>query len=262
MVIAEDNIPYIEYNSSKNNSKKRISFIDILFADKKHDTRKKYAFSIYTINDTITFMTQDETIMNEWLCKIREYHSELYPEFKRYDAIFKACLVGPGLAKDMNILGEYRVAIHKDSLDFIPLLTEKQQQSQVYHPDNYSNNHHQMQRFHKRHPLLTSKTIEVAIKRIRRCGHTAHSTRFFIESGRQSQIGEGELWMKLEKKYAAQHLHELLLATMKLSSTESEAPRSRSNSSNDHIFKNQNTITYKSQPISYVEEDSGYLPMA
>lgn len=278
LIVPDNGIPIIEYRqaSSSKKPKKSIQFADLLFADIKHDTNEKFAFSIYTTSKTTTFLAQDEATMNEWLNKIREYHSKLYPEFKRYDAIFEANIVDKGLAKTMHIKGLYRLALCKESLDLIPLLTtttnteqttfKPSATAQTHHPHSIHHPHLPQhlpshQRFCKRHPILKSKTIELVLRSIRRCGHT--DSNFYIESGRHSQIGEGDLWMTLNKKATARQLHELLLATMKLASTIEDqylykAPRSRSGSSSEKI----STTSIFLNKNSNIDEDSGYLPMA
>lgn len=238
LIVPDNGIPIIEYQQASNSKKpkKSIQFINLLFADRKHDIQEKFAFSLYTTDKTTTFLAQDETTMNEWLGKIKECHSNIYPEFKRYDAIFEANLLDKGLAKTMHIRGPHRLALCRDSLDFIPLLPTPYLPSKEP-PATEPTSHiplRNKQRFCKRHPLLSSNIIELVLKSIRRCGHT--DCNFYIESGRHSQIGEGDLWMTLNKKSTAQQLHELLLATMKLASTTEEpflykAPRSRSGSS-------------------------------
>lgn len=320
LVVPDSGIPFIEYRQISNFVKtkkttKTIQFVDLLFADKKHDESEKFAFSIYSIDKTVTFLPHDETVMNEWLAKIRELHSMLYPESKRYDSIFEARLLDRGLATTMHIQGQYRLAVCKESLDLIPILTPHDQQqsnnnvrsssgsatsaslsttaSTISSTNSHPHHHHQMEtnlpntstnsylqnqhphssnldstllnqpqptshhhhhhhhlpqhppnhkRFSKRHPHLASRTIELVLRSIRRCGHT--QANFYIESGRHSQIGEGDLWMALDKKSTARQLHELLLATMKLASTNDDqflfrAPRSRSGSSSDNAHRSQ-----------------------
>lgn len=224
LIVPDNGIPIIEYHhaNSPKKPKKSIQFVDVLFADRKHDLCDKFAFSVYTTEKTITFIAQDETTMNDWLTKVKECHAKLYPEFKRYDTIFEATLLDKGLAKTMSIQGPYRIALCKESLDLIPLHHKPPQ------PPTPN------QRFSRRHPLLNSETIELVLRSIRRCGHT--DCNFYIESGRHSKIGEGDLWMALSKKAVARQLHELLLATMKQASVTEEqflykAPRSRSGSS-------------------------------
>lgn len=254
LIVPDNGVPIIGYhqtNASKK-PKKSVQFSDLLFADKKYDTSERHAFSIYTKDKTITFLAQDEATMNEWLTKIKECHSKLYPEFKRYEAIFEANLLDKGLAKTMNIQGQYRLALCKESLDLIPLLSTPNQISEQY--------------------------IELVLRSIRRCGHTDNN--FYIESGRHSQIGEGDLWMALSKKSVARQLHELLLATMRLASATDEqylykTPRSRSGSSGEnahrsHQSRSSSLVCLASDPTApqnnasnnNFDEDSGYLPMA
>lgn len=285
LIVPDNGIPIIEYHRTGSSSKKpnkSIQFVDLLFADKKHDINEKFAFSIYTIDKTTTFIAKDETTMNEWLSKIREYQMNLYPEFKRYDTIFEAVLLDKGLAKTMNIQGQYRLALCKESLDLIPIMSNQQQTTTITNSTNNTTNqnhvhlpHHQS--FHKRHPLLRSRTIELVLRSIRRCGHT--DCNFYIESGRHSQIGEGDLWMALNKKSTARQLHELLLATMK-STTEDQflykTPRSRSGSSSENLVRvpmlSNNNNSTSNNNINHnninnnnntnLEDDTGYLPMA
>jgi len=255
LIVPDNGIPVIEYyqargSLSKKKPRKTIHFVDLWFADKKHDTNEKNAFSIYTVDKTITFFAQDETTMNDWLTKIREYHSELYPELTQYDAIFEATLLDKGLAKTMGLQGHYRLALCKESLDLVPLLSpqmieqlQQQQQQLLSQKPNIACNSSSSststkQRFSKRHPWVTQKTIQLARRSIRRCGHT--DSNFYIESGRHSTIGEGDLWFALNKKSTARHLHELLLATiMSAASSQADdqflckAPRSRSGSSSE-----------------------------
>lgn len=281
LIVPDNGIPVIEYHQANDATlkkpKKSIQFIDLLFADRKHDIDDKFAFSIYTISKTITFIAKDETTMNEWLSRIKEYHSNLYPEFKHYEAVFEAKMLDKGLAKTMNIRGRYRLALCKESLDLIPLLNETASNSSSQHLDHHINHQQQMrhnvlqhlpshQRFDKRHPELEKKKIELVMRSIRRCGHTDNN--FYIEPGRHSQIGEGGLWMTLSKKSTARQLHELLLATMKSPANSEDqylykTPRSRSGSSSENAHRVQQSGSSSLNCLGNdIDEDSGYLPMA
>lgn len=260
LVVPDNGIPIIEYHQNNHvyparKAKKSIQFVDLLFVDRKHDMHDKYAFSVYTIGKTSTFIAPDEPTMNEWLNRIRECHSNLYPEFKRYEAIFEANLIDKGLARTMNIRGRYRLALCKESLDLIPMLADTQL-SATYHLPNH-------QRFDKRHPELERRKIELVMKSIRRCGHT--DSNFYVETGRHSQIGEGGLWMNLSKKSTARQLHEMLLATMKSPPADDQylykAPRSRSGSSSENVHRIQPPRP-SSLNCNDLDDDSGYLPMA
>lgn len=355
LIVPDNGIPFIEYNqinsfTSKAKPKKTIQLTDLLFADRSYEKTEKFAFSIYAIDKTITFLAQDENTMAEWLTRIRENHFNLFPDFKRYEAVFEAKLLNRDLAKTMNIHGPYRLALSKDSLDMIPILTstaiesmnaqqlcnnnntndnkqlnsnlknnekeannqssnegggtieakinnndsktrmEQQERDhlQAQHQQLFLNRRRHQQRFHKRHPLLGLKTIELMLRSIRRCGHT--DCQFYIEPGRHSQIGQGNLWMTLSKKSTVRLLHELLVNAMKASAclednnyTHMKGPRSRSGSSNDNALKLQQSRStsqlslsneLKVQPTPAhsssltttskddFDENDGYLPMA
>lgn len=301
LIVPENGIPLIEYyQANKKKPHKTINFADLWFADKKHDTNEKWAFSVYAFDRTITFIAPDEVTMNDWLRKIREYH--LYPEITQYDAIFEANLLDKGLGRTMNIQGIYRLALCKESLDLVPLYnaaassefttatvvaatttttttttsaianTTSVNSSTLKNPNQIHHHHIPQhvpgsQRFCKRHPWVTQKTIQLARRSIRRCGHS--DSNFYIESGRHSTIGEGDLWFALNKKSTARHLHELLLATIRTAAAQADdqfitkAPRSRSGSYQlAEATAAVMTAKAVSKPLPPPEEDSGYLPMA
>ena len=65
-------------------------------------------------------------------------------------------------------------------------------------------------------PLDNPDIHEFTLNSIRRCGHTAST--FFLELGRSSVLGPGELWIQTEDSLMAQHMHECILAAMSNSS--------------------------------------------
>ncbi|XP_051824322.1 insulin receptor substrate 4 [Antechinus flavipes] len=73
-------------------------------------------------------------------------------------------------------------------------------------------------------------SVKLQLLCIRRCGHSEHF--FFLEVGRSSSIGPGEIWMQVEDSVVAQHMHETFLETMKaLKAFTDFRPRSKSQSS-------------------------------
>lgn len=336
LIVPNNGIPMIEYQQKNSKKlKKHIHFSNLLFADRRHDcNEKKFILAIYAVNKTVSFVAKDETTLNEWLTRISEYHSNAYPDFKKYEHIFEAELLARGLAETMNISGKYRVALCKDSIDLIPIIdcpnqipqsgVGDGQQSALFqssthafgnvhhfhhshlHHHHHHHHHHgggggvspsttnqshssfhsslsssssshapsnnsmvqylpSHQRFYKRHPMLAVKTIELLLKSIRRCGHT--DCNFYIEPGRHSQLGAGDLWMQLSKRSVARRLHEILLTNMKLASTSQEEqfackpPRSRSGSSSD--AHRQSVQSRSSSVANLGDSDSdGYLPMS
>ncbi|KAI1898887.1 hypothetical protein AGOR_G00077030 [Albula goreensis] len=79
---------------------------------------------------------------------------------------------------------------------------------------------------------LNSETpcVNLQLMNIRRCGHS--ESFFFIEVGRSSSIGPGEIWMQVDDSVVAQNMHETILETMKALKAFAEfRPRSKSQSS-------------------------------
>ncbi|XP_043830564.1 insulin receptor substrate 2-B-like [Dromiciops gliroides] len=73
-------------------------------------------------------------------------------------------------------------------------------------------------------------SVQLQLLSIRRCGHSEHF--FFLEVGRSSSIGPGEIWMQVDDSVVAQHMHETFLETMKaLKAFADFRPRSKSQSS-------------------------------
>lgn len=348
LIVPDNGIPYIEYQQLTSliprvKPKKIIDFTDILFTDKNHEKADKFAFSVYTTDKTIVFLAPDEHTMMEWLSQIRDQHFGLFPDFKQYTSIFEARILERGLGKSMEIQGQYRLALCKDSLDLIPILAtttiqpaidcslitkeiqSEQKKSSKTSGDTKSNGkttgdvittttnssggvpdvdksskttstktntipmttndtntsvnnintksstgtddsvkvtdvsdhldsaethpihprpRRNQQRFHKLHPLLSSKTIELILRSIRRCGHT--DNQFYIEPGRHSQTGQGDIWLLMNKKSTVRIFHELLLNAMKASANiddnfpqSHKSSRSRSGSSNENGLKLQ-----------------------
>lgn len=44
-----------------------------------------------------------------------------------------------------------------------------------------------------------------------RCGHASPQNIFYMELGRQSVLGSGELWMETEDSAIAKHMHDMIL---------------------------------------------------
>ncbi|XP_069468727.1 insulin receptor substrate 4 [Ambystoma mexicanum] len=72
--------------------------------------------------------------------------------------------------------------------------------------------------------------LHLLLMNIRRCGHSENF--FFIEVGRSSAVGPGEMWMQVDDSVVAQSMHETFLETMKaLKAFADFRPRSKSQSS-------------------------------
>ncbi|TDG45659.1 hypothetical protein AWZ03_007934 [Drosophila navojoa] len=127
--------------------------------------------------------------------------------------------------------------------------------------------------------------VEILLNTIRRCGHASPQNIFFMELGRQSVLGAGELWMETEDAAVAKHMHDKILSAMSaktesnmnllnvekgVSDLSSEPMRKRSSSANEAskpinvLQKRQNPIETRSsfspQYNSYGRERCDSLP--
>ncbi|XP_004600051.2 LOW QUALITY PROTEIN: insulin receptor substrate 4 [Ochotona princeps] len=73
-------------------------------------------------------------------------------------------------------------------------------------------------------------SVVVQLLSIRRCGHSEQY--FFLEVGRSTVIGPGELWMQVDDCVVAQHMHELFLEKMRALCADEYRARCRSYSVN------------------------------
>lgn len=70
---------------------------------------------------------------------------------------------------------------------------------------------------------------ELPVMTIRRCGHS--QCQFFMEMGRATVTGAGELWMELEEASIAEQMHGAIIEAMRNSAKEDLGPRTRTRSS-------------------------------
>ncbi|GBM25406.1 Insulin receptor substrate 2-B [Araneus ventricosus] len=100
----------------------------------------------------------------------------------------------------------------------------------------------------KMNPVNDNDYFEFPLMSIRRCGHS--KDHFFIELGRSSVIGAGEIYMATEGTIIAQNMHETVLGAMKSSKIREDGnpcPRPRSASTSE----NSNPVTTR-RPIGIV----------
>lgn len=91
-----------------------------------------------------------------------------------------------GLAEEQRLVGSYHLCLTSKSLSLVRLGTETMSSGDV-------------RREHVEFPLTT----------IRRCGDS--HCFFYIEVGRFSAIGSGELWMGTEAPLIAQNMHTTIM---------------------------------------------------
>ncbi|XP_063793359.1 insulin receptor substrate 4 [Pseudophryne corroboree] len=195
---------------------KRVIFLSQCFTvSRRADAKHKHLLALYTKDEYFAMAAESEPEQDSWyhalsqlinenkrLCLEPEELEESYggqrvaPVFKE---VWQVNVKPRGLGQSKNLSGVYRLCLSNKAVHLVKLNCEV-------------------------------ACVHLLLMNIRRCGHSENY--FFIEVGRSSSTGAGELWMQVDDCVVAQHMHETFLETMKALKAYSEfRPRSKSQSS-------------------------------
>ncbi|XP_023932904.1 insulin receptor substrate 1-B isoform X2 [Lingula anatina] len=171
--------------------KKVVDFYECFNINKKHDSKHKHAIALYTGSDCFSLVFENEKEQEEWLALFLELQGIDENSTKQhFEHVWQVTVKPRGLGSSKNLVGTYRLCLTSSSLSLVKLNHEK--------------------------PEITFQ-----LAAIRRCGHS--DCFFFMEVGRSSATGAGELWMQVEDTIIAQNMHEAILSSMKSMSSGQEA---------------------------------------
>ncbi|OWA52039.1 putative Insulin receptor substrate 1 [Hypsibius exemplaris] len=174
---------------------KRIIPVSGSFAvNKKEDCEPKHAISIFTDKETFSVVANSEREQNEWLKDMIDLQragpvegspaSETAHPFFDYVWNVDVRKTDQGAAK--KISGPHRLCLLNRTLKLYPVGASP-----------------------------TSDATSFALKRLRSVGH--NKKYFFIEIGRQTVTGPGQLCLEAEDVLAAQHMHDTISEEMRRS---------------------------------------------
>ncbi|KAJ8405826.1 hypothetical protein AAFF_G00312630 [Aldrovandia affinis] len=195
---------------------KRVIYLYQCFTvNKRADAKNKYLIALYTKDEYFAMVAENEQEQMDWYLAL----SDLMSEGKKrpmdldelddgygtvtpstgFKEVWQVNVKPKGLGQTKNLTGVYRLCLSAKSMHLVKLNSDL--------------------------PCVTLQLMN-----IRRCGHS--ESFFFIEVGRSSSTGPGELWMQVEDSVVAQNMHETILETMKALKAFAEfRPRSKSQSS-------------------------------
>uniref|UniRef100_A0A8C9VRT3 Insulin receptor substrate 2-B-like n=1 Tax=Scleropages formosus TaxID=113540 RepID=A0A8C9VRT3_SCLFO len=183
--------------------------------NKRADSKNKYLIALYTKDDYFPIVAEGEREQDEWYQAL----SDLMSEGRRaqldadeledaygavspgtvFKEVWQVHVKPKGLGQTKNLTGVYRLCLTAKTLHLVKLNSE-------------------------------TPCVNLQLMNIRRCGHS--ESFFFIEVGRSSSTGPGEIWMQVDDSVVAQSMHETILETMKALKAFAEfRPRSKSQSS-------------------------------
>uniref|UniRef100_A0A3P8YAI7 Uncharacterized protein n=1 Tax=Esox lucius TaxID=8010 RepID=A0A3P8YAI7_ESOLU len=195
---------------------KRVIYLYQCFTvNKRADSKNKHLIALYTKDEYFAIVAENEQEQEDWFVAL----SELMSEGKKghcdsdelddgygtvtpgtvFKEVWQVNVKPKGLGQTKNLTGVYRLCLSTKTIHLLKLNSE-------------------------------TPYVNLQLMNIRRCGHS--ESFFFIEVGRSSSIGPGEIWMQVDDSVVAQNMHETILETMKALKAFAEfRPRSKSQSS-------------------------------
>ncbi|XP_028330601.1 insulin receptor substrate 2-B [Gouania willdenowi] len=195
---------------------KRVIYLYQCFTvNKRADSKNKHLIALYTKDEYFAIVADNEQEQEDWYVAV----SELMSEGKKggldsddlddgygtvtpgtvFKEVWQVNVKPKGLGQTKNLTGVYRLCLSTKTIHLVKLNSE-------------------------------TPCVNLQLMNIRRCGHS--ESFFFIEVGRSSSIGPGEIWMQVDDSVVAQNMHETILETMKALKAFAEfRPRSKSQSS-------------------------------
>ncbi|NP_001088662.1 insulin receptor substrate 2-B [Xenopus laevis] len=182
---------------------------------RRADAKNKHLVALYTKDEYFAMAAENEQEQDGWYqalselineskgaCLDTEELEENYGTLRPgtvFKEVWQVNVKPRGLGQAKNLSGVYRLCLSSKAVHLVKLNSDV-------------------------------ACVHLLLMNIRRCGHSENY--FFIEVGRSSSTGAGELWMQVDDCVVAQHMHETFLDTMKALKAYSEfRPRSKSQSS-------------------------------
>uniref|UniRef100_A0A3P9IHL7 Insulin receptor substrate 1 n=1 Tax=Oryzias latipes TaxID=8090 RepID=A0A3P9IHL7_ORYLA len=160
---------------------KRVIFLSQCFTvNKRADSKNKYLIALYTKDEYFAIVAESEQEQEDWYVAV----SALMSEGKRghvdsddlddgygtvspgtvFKEVWQVNVKPKGLGQTKNLTGVYRLCLSAKTVHLVKLNSD-------------------------------NPCVNLQLMNIRRCGHS--ESFFFIEVGRSSSIGPGEIWMQL-----------------------------------------------------------------
>lgn len=229
---------------SKATPKRSITLSSCININRRLDTKHDYVITLSTKDDGFGIVMDTEDEMNNWLRSMLKLQTgpNIFNDVPRpyYEHVWQVLVQRKGLAEKKGILGSYHVCLSSKSVTLIRIGSERTNIGEQRVP-----------------------VIEFFLTSIRRCGDS--KCYFYMEVGRHSVVGAGELWMETKDALIAQNMHTMILNVMSSNADDPYGPmRKRSSSATEtskpvSILQRRQTHsggkTLTSSPISTLNRD-------
>lgn len=195
--------------------KRTISLKTCFNINRRRDTKQKYVIALYTKDDCFCIVLDSEEDLQEWLKVLLKlqagedcidgeppkptfgknpeiYLNIFFPNSKLMEFYFflehvwKVSLQEKGLGDSKNLVGPYHVCLTDQTLSLVKITNDD----------------------------AKPETLEFPLIYIRSCGVTG--SFFYIEVGRQTVTGAGELWMLTEDANIAKNMNAVIFSAFSL----------------------------------------------
>ncbi|CAG9862645.1 unnamed protein product [Phyllotreta striolata] len=190
--------------------------------NRRHDTRHKHVIALYTKDDCFCVVLDTEEELESWLRALlalqhgEEAGGDGEAPKPTFEHVWQVTILNKGLGTGRT--GNYRLCLTDKTL----CLVKKD---------------------------CNNSILNLNLSNIRSCGSLRNY--FFLENGRSSLLGAGELWMESEDATIAQNIHTTIFHAMSTNSKHDEM-RTRSSSETSKTANNRKQIATKTSfcPIS------------
>uniref|UniRef100_A0A6B2EA43 Insulin receptor substrate 1 n=1 Tax=Phlebotomus kandelakii TaxID=1109342 RepID=A0A6B2EA43_9DIPT len=159
--------------------------------NRRTDTKHKWVVALYTKDDCFCIVFDTEQDLNTWLRNLlslqRGDDSTGDPPRPNFEHTWSVQIQRKGLAEDKGIIGNYHLCLTEKSLTLVRVGSA-----------TTTGGDHRL------------GSVEFLLTTIRRCGNT--QCFFYMEVGRHSAIGAGELWMETQDPFIAENMHQTIIS--------------------------------------------------
>ncbi|XP_016982476.2 insulin receptor substrate 1 isoform X1 [Drosophila rhopaloa] len=226
---------------------KRVIYLRNCFnINRRLDTKHRFVIVLSSREGGFGIVLESENDLRKWLDKLlflqRNLANRSGQVYSAYDQVWQVVIQKKGMSEKVGITGTYHCCLTSKSLTFVCIGPEKTPNGD----DRVAN-------------------IEILLTTIRRCGHASPQCIFYMELGRQSVLGSGELWMETDNPAIATNMHNTILSAMS-AKTESNTNlinvyQARPDISHEPMRKRSSSANEASKPINVIQNRQNSLEL-
>lgn len=226
---------------------KRVIYLkDCFNINRRLDTKHRFVIVLSSREGGFGIVLESENDLRKWLDKLlllqRNIANVNGQVYSAYEHVWQVIIQKKGMSEKVGITGTYHCCLSAKSLTFVCIGPEKTANGD----DRIS-------------------SIEILLTTIRRCGHASPQCIFYMELGRQSVLGSGELWMETDNAAIATNMHNTILSAMS-AKTDSNTNlinvyQARPDISHEPMRKRSSSANEASKPINVIQNRQNSLEL-